>query len=102
MAMILLSGCTSGPSISLPNLQSPIRYPSSTGVKGPIRSPGGPFLYDQQGRVVFFHGFNAVYKHPPYELYPAPGKPWISVPLRVADGEARVQRSAIGDDLEGS
>jgi endoglycosylceramidase len=25
---------------------------------------------------VFFHGVNAVYKLPPYELYPAPGKPW--------------------------
>ena len=45
-------------------------------VQGPIRSPGGPFLYDQQGRVVIFHGVNAVYKLPPYELYPAPGKPW--------------------------
>jgi endoglycosylceramidase len=45
-------------------------------VQGPIRSPGGPYLYDQQGRVVFFHGVNAVYKLPPYELYPAPGKPW--------------------------
>jgi len=25
---------------------------------------------------VFFHGVNAVYKLPPYELNPAPGKPW--------------------------
>lgn len=48
----------------------------ASAVQGPIRSPGGPFLYDQQGRVVFFHGVNAVYKLPPYELYPAPGKPW--------------------------
>ncbi len=76
MAMIVLSNCTSGTSITLPNLQSPIRYPSNSGAEGAISSPGGPFLYDQQGRVVFFHGVNAVYKHPPYELYPAPGKPW--------------------------
>ena len=25
---------------------------------------------------MFFHGVNAVYKFPPYELYPAPGKSW--------------------------
>ena len=25
---------------------------------------------------MFFHGVNAVYKLPPYELYPAPGKAW--------------------------
>ena len=25
---------------------------------------------------MFIHGVNAVYKHPPYELYPDPGKPW--------------------------
>ena len=43
---------------------------------GRIHSPGGPYLYDDQGRVVFFHGVNAVYKHPPYQLFPAPGKPW--------------------------
>ena len=73
---VLLSDCASGTSVSLPSLRSPIRYPSSSGVEGPIRSPGGPYLYDQQGRVVVFHGVNAVYKHPPYELSPAPGKPW--------------------------
>jgi len=91
--MVLLSDCTSGTSVTQPNPQSPIRYPSSAGVEGPIRSLGGPFLYDQQGRVVFFHGVNAVYKHLPYELYPAPGKPWnLGARPRVADSEARVQR----------
>ena len=45
-------------------------------VSGPIRAPGGPYLYDEAGRVVFFHGVNAVDKHPPYELFPAPGRPW--------------------------
>ena len=62
--------------MTLPSLRSPIHRPSSAVVEGQIHSPGGPFLYDQKGRVVFFHGVNAVYKHPPYELYPAPGKPW--------------------------
>jgi endoglycosylceramidase len=74
--MMTVAGCTSSSPIALPSLGSPIRYPTGAGVEGQIHSPGGPFLYDQQGRVVFFHGVNAVYKHPPYELYPAPGKPW--------------------------
>ena len=78
--VITAAGCSSVSSGALPSLGSPIRYPPSmsdaSALQGPIRSPGGPFLYDQQGRVVFFHGVNAVYKLPPYELYPAPGKPW--------------------------
>jgi len=45
-------------------------------VSGPLQSPGGPYLYDRFGRVVTLHGVNAVYKHPPYELTLAPGKPW--------------------------
>jgi endoglycosylceramidase len=45
-------------------------------VQGPISATGGPFLRDKSGRVVFLHGVNAVYKYAPYELYPAPGKPW--------------------------
>ena len=65
---------------TLPSLGSPIQLPSSpsatSSLQGPISSPGGPFLYDQLGRIVLFHGVNAVYKRPPYELYPAPGKPW--------------------------
>jgi endoglycosylceramidase len=63
------------PSSSSPGPQPPAPLDPSA-VQGPIRSPGGPYLYDQQGRVVFFHGVNAVYKLPPYELYPAPGKAW--------------------------
>ena len=46
------------------------------GVSGRISAPGGPYLYDSRGRVVFFHGVNAVYKSAPYELYPDPRKPW--------------------------
>jgi endoglycosylceramidase len=45
-------------------------------VSGRIYAPGGPFFYDSHGRVVIFHGVNAVYKHPPFVLYPDPGKPW--------------------------
>jgi len=60
----------------LPTLRSAIVAPSAAAVSGPIRAPGGPNLYDRHGRVVFFHGVNAVYKYPPFELYPAPGKPW--------------------------
>jgi endoglycosylceramidase len=45
-------------------------------VSGRISAPGGPYLYDRKGRVVFFHGVDAVYKYAPYELYPDQGKPW--------------------------
>ncbi|MGD0321785.1 MAG: cellulase family glycosylhydrolase [Acidimicrobiales bacterium] len=74
------AGCSAGSSKTLPSLGSPLRpVPSMAGapsVQGPISAPGGPYLYDREGRVVFFHGVNAVYKFPPYELYPAPGKSW--------------------------
>ena len=66
----------------LPTMASPtFRAASDSGrgtgtVSGRIAAPGGPYLYDSQGRVVFFHGADAVYKHAPYELYPDPGKPW--------------------------
>ena len=66
----------------LPTLASPVFLASSdsgsgTGaVSGPITAPGGPYLYDSHGRIVFFHGVNAVYKYAPYELYPDPKKPW--------------------------
>jgi endoglycosylceramidase len=65
---------------ALPTLQSPTEpAPGVSGTAastGPYSAPGGPYLYDHQGRIVFFHGVNAVYKHPPYELFPAPGQPW--------------------------
>lgn len=65
---------------ALPRLSSPLHPAPTVGglpaVSGVIRAPGGPFLYDGQRRVVFFHGVNVVYKHPPYEVYPDPGKPW--------------------------
>jgi endoglycosylceramidase len=54
--------------------------PSSPGV-GPgvptfMSSPGGPYIYDSNGRVVLFHGVNVVYKHAPYIAYPDAGEPW--------------------------
>ncbi len=62
---------------TLPSLHTKTLVPTGApAVSGPIRSPGGPYLFDRSGRVVFFHGVNAVYKHPPYELFPAPGKKW--------------------------
>ncbi len=69
---------------ALPNLSSPsftAASDSGTGggtgtVSGRISAPGGPYLFDSRGRVVFFHGVDAVYKYAPYELYPDPGKPW--------------------------
>ena len=63
----------------LPDLSSPIfQAPreSSATVSGRITAPGGPYLYDSRGRIVFFHGVDAVYKYAPYELYPDPKKPW--------------------------
>lgn len=64
----------------LPSLSSPLKpAPSISGtpaVSGPLRAPGGPYLYDSNGRVVFLHGVNVVYKHLPFEVYPDPGKPW--------------------------
>lgn len=49
---------------------------SDSHVVGALRSPGGSFLKDRYGRVVFLHGVNAVYKYPPFELYADPHKPW--------------------------
>jgi endoglycosylceramidase len=64
----------------LPSLSSPIEpAPTIAGkpaVQGWLSAPGGPFLRDRSGRVVFLHGVNVVYKHPPYEVYPDPGKAW--------------------------
>jgi len=75
-----LAACGPAGPIVLPSLSSPVVPPPKTSgraaLSGVITSPGGPFLFDGKGRVVFLHGVNAVYKYAPYELYPAPGKPW--------------------------
>ncbi|MGA2931202.1 MAG: cellulase family glycosylhydrolase [Acidimicrobiales bacterium] len=49
---------------------------SAPGVPSFLTSPGGPYLYDADNRVVLLHGTNVVYKHPPYIAYPDPGEPW--------------------------
>lgn len=65
------------PTLASPTFRASSDSSSGTGtVSGRIAAPGGPYLYDNEGRVVFFHGVDAVYKHAPYELYPDPGKPW--------------------------
>jgi endoglycosylceramidase len=66
-------------SAGLPTLAAPVfdgANVRTAAVSGTIRSPGGPYLFDREGRVVFFHGVDAVYKYAPYELYPDAGKPW--------------------------
>ena len=65
---------------TLPSLASPLlAAPTVAGaapVEGFLRAPGGPFLRDRAGRVVFLHGVNVVNKRAPFEVYPDPGKPW--------------------------
>ena len=51
-------------------------HPSHAVVKGPLSALDGPYLTDDQGRVVFLRGVNAVYKRAPYELYPDSGTAW--------------------------
>ncbi len=86
--LVALAGATlvgpgpgsAAPISALPTLSSPtFNAASDSGnpsVPGRISAPGGPYLHDSEGRVVFFHGVDAVYKFPPYELYPDPHKPW--------------------------
>ena len=77
LAPVVAAGTASATTVSgLPTLRSPIVNPGPAAVSGRIKAPGGPYLYDREGRVVFFHGVDAVYKYAPYELYPAPGRPW--------------------------
>src|SRR5579871_743199 len=82
VALVLVAGIVvlTGPGPALPALDSPLQpAPTVAGgasVQGTISAPGGPYLRDSRGRVVFFHGVNVVYKHPPYEVFPDPGKPW--------------------------
>ena len=72
------SGSAAGSTTTtLPSMKSPIQSPPGAPVvSGLIQARGGPYLKDRSGRVVFFHGVNAVYKRTPFELFPAPGKAW--------------------------
>ncbi len=58
--------------------------PTEDQVRGLLSSPGGPDLFDHQGRVVTLHGVDAVYKRAPFELYPDPGHPWNFGPADAA------------------
>ncbi len=74
------TAASTAPVPPLPRLSSPVQPAPTLGgaapVQGTLRAPGGPFLLDAHGRVVFLHGVNVVYKKPPFEVYPDPGKPW--------------------------
>src|SRR5579875_293940 len=72
--------------------RSPAVPPGSL-LSGYLRAPGGPYLRDRYGRVVFLHGVNAVYKLPPYELVTTPGLPWS---FTAADAR---QIAALGFDV---
>ncbi len=68
------------PPTPLPSLASPVEPPppavGADGLAGWLSAPGGPYLEDAFGRVVFLHGVNAVYKRPPFELEVTPGEPF--------------------------
>jgi endoglycosylceramidase len=73
---LLGGGVALGFWLGLSNAPSSSEKSSYAFVSGRIVARGGPFLRDASGRVVFFHGVNAVYKYAPFELFAAPGKPW--------------------------
>jgi endoglycosylceramidase len=80
LVLVPAMGSSSASTDVLPTLNAPrfsaASVSGSPALDAPLSSPGGPYLYDRAGRVVFLHGVDAVYKHTPFELYPAPGKPW--------------------------
>ena len=66
----------SGPGVQYQSSSGPSSQGSGAGAPTFLHSPGGPYLYDTNGRIVLLHGTNVVYKHAPYIAYPDPGKPW--------------------------
>ena len=66
----------SGPGVQYQYSSGPTTEGSMDGVPSFMSSPGGPNIYDSNGRMVLMHGTNVVYKHPPYIAYPDPGEPW--------------------------
>ena len=80
LGVVALTSPSGTSTLVLPSLASPVEPAPSIGgvppVAGRISAPGGPYLYDGSGRVVLLHGVNVVYKHPPFEVYPDPGKAW--------------------------
>lgn len=83
LGLVGLVGLAMALGLGLGLAAAPARRSVAAQLTGPISAPGGPFLVDGQGRVVILHGVDAVYKHAPFELYDAPGKPWnFSTPTR--------------------
>ena len=66
----------SGSGVQYQYSSGPSSLRAAPGVPSFLTSPGGPYLYDANNRVVLLHGVNVVYKHPPYIAYPDPGMPW--------------------------
>ncbi len=76
LAAVVALGSVVGAYVSS-DRSGPATYSGSEAVvHGPLAAPGGPYLTDHAGRVVFLHGVNAVYKRAPYELFADPGHPW--------------------------
>jgi endoglycosylceramidase len=84
LVVVLLAGVGLGVGLGLSEAPVTIVTAANAFVNGRISAPGGPFLRDSYGRVVILHGVNAVYKHPPFELYDDPGKPWDFSPADAA------------------
>ncbi|MCL4449600.1 MAG: cellulase family glycosylhydrolase [Actinobacteria bacterium] len=74
---IVVASCTNATN-HVGSRKQPVSPPSSNPYlpAGFLSSPGGPFIYDASHRVIILHGVNAVYKHPPFVVYPASGKPY--------------------------
>ena len=66
-----------GPGVQYQGSDGPVSTAGGqAGVPSFLSSPGGPYLYDANNRMVLLHGTNVVYKHAPYIAYPDPGKAW--------------------------
>ncbi len=117
--MAILGACSGSPSPSpstsgVPAAPPPTPSPSlpavpttanpATGLVGPLRSPGGPFLFDRYGRAVLMHGVDLVYKVPPYEVTVSGTGPNVltlpEVQQMAADGFDVVRLGIIWNGLE--
>jgi endoglycosylceramidase len=66
----------SGPGVQYQFSGSASSVGTTPGVPSFMSSPGGPYIYDSNGRMVLMHGTNVVYKHAPFIAYPDRGEPW--------------------------
>jgi len=65
-----------GPGVHYQQSNGATAVHDAAGVPSLLSSPGGPYIYDSNGRIVLLHGTNVVYKHAPFIAYPDPGQPW--------------------------